>query len=31
MHFGEDAAENALVYEDEGFSGYNLERPRSRK
>ena len=21
MHFGEDAAENVLVYEDEGFSG----------
>ena len=25
MHFGEDAAENVLVYEDEGFSGGNLE------
>ena len=25
MHFGEEAAENVLVYEDEGFSGGNLE------
>ena len=24
MHFGEEAAENVLVYEDEGFSGGNL-------
>ena len=31
MHFGEDAAENALVYEDEGFSGGNLERPQFKK
>ena len=23
MHFGEEAAENVLVYEDEGFSGGN--------
>ena len=31
MHFGEDAVENALVYEDEGFSGGNLERPQFKK
>ena len=31
MHFGEDAAENVLVYEDEGFSGGNLERPQCKK
>ena len=31
VHFGEDAAETALVYEDEGFSGGNLERRSSRK
>ncbi len=31
MHFGEDAAEDALVYEDEGFSGGNLERPQFKK
>ena len=31
MHFGDDAAENALVYEDEGFSGGNLERPQFKK
>ena len=27
MNEGEDAAENAVVYEDEGFSGGNLNRP----
>lgn len=27
-HFGEKAAGNILVYEDEGFSGGNLERPK---
>ena len=27
-HFDEKAAENILVYEDEGFSGGNLERPK---
>ena len=31
MHFGDDAAENVLVYEDEGFSGGNLERPQFKK
>ena len=31
MHFGEDAAENVLVYEDEGFSGGNLNRPDFKK
>ena len=29
MHFGEEAAENVLVYED--FSGGNLERPQFKK
>ena len=29
MHFGEEAAENVLVYED--FSGGNLERPQYKK
>lgn len=27
-HFGAKDAENALIYEDEGFSGGNLERPK---
>ncbi len=31
LHFGEDASENVLVYEDEGFSGGNLERPQFKK
>ena len=31
MHFGEEAAENVRVYEDEGFSGGNLERPQFKK
>ena len=31
MHFGGEAAENVLVYEDEGFSGGNLERPQFKK
>lgn len=30
-HNGEEAARLALVYEDEGFSGGNLERPQFRK
>ena len=28
IHFGEDEAEMAVVYEDEGFSGKNLDRPQ---
>lgn len=31
MHFGDEAAEQVLVYEDEGFSGGNLERPQFKK
>lgn len=31
MQFGDAAAENALVYEDEGFSGGSLERPKFKK
>ena len=31
MHFGKDASENVLVYEDEGFSGGNLARPQFKK
>ena len=27
MHMGEEAAANAIVFEDEGFSGGNLDRP----
>ncbi|MCC8022869.1 MAG: recombinase family protein [Clostridiales bacterium] len=30
-HYGEEAAENAIVYEDEGFSGKNLERPKFKE
>ena len=30
-HFGADEAGNALVYEDEGFSGGTLERPQFQK
>ncbi|HHU06481.1 MAG TPA: recombinase family protein [Clostridiales bacterium] len=30
-HFGEKAAENILVYEDEGFSGGNLARPEFKR
>ena len=30
-HFGEDAAREASVYEDEGFSGGNLDRPNFRR
>ena len=26
MHMGEEAAANAIVFEDEGFSGGNLDR-----
>ncbi len=31
MHFGQDEADNALVFEDEGFSGGNLERPQFKR
>ena len=31
MHYGDKAAEQALVYEDEGFSGGNLERPQFKQ
>lgn len=31
MQFGDSAADSALVYEDEGFSGGSLERPRFKK
>ena len=30
-HFGDAAAEHAVVFEDEGFSGGNLERPQFKK
>ncbi|MBR6789781.1 MAG: recombinase family protein [Oscillospiraceae bacterium] len=30
-HYGEDAAKNVLVYEDEGFSGGTLDRPQFKK
>lgn len=31
LQFGDDAAEQALVYEDEGFSGGTLERPQFKR
>ncbi len=31
MHFGDQAAEEALVYEDEGFSGGTLDRPQFKQ
>ena len=31
MHEGENAVNSVLVYEDEGFSGGNLERPQFKK
>lgn len=31
VQFGDDAADGALVYEDEGFSGGSLERPRFKQ
>ena len=30
-HYGESYGENAYVYEDEGFSGGNLDRPQFKK
>ena len=30
-HYGTSYAENAAVFEDEGFSGKNMERPGLRK
>ena len=30
-HYSEEEAEAALIYEDEGFSGGNLERPKFKK
>lgn len=31
VHYGEAAAENTIIYEDEGFSGGNLNRPDFKK
>ncbi len=31
LHFGKEAADRSLVYEDEGFSGGNLERPQFKQ
>ena len=31
LHMGEKAANSVLIYEDEGFSGGNLERPQFKK
>lgn len=31
LHYGVEAADQAVVYEDEGFSGGNLERPQFKK
>lgn len=31
VHYGEDALNTTLIYEDEGFSGGNLERPQFKK
>lgn len=30
-HYGENALENLLIYEDEGFSGGNMERPQFKR
>lgn len=30
-HYGDDALENVIIYEDEGFSGGNLNRPDFKK
>ncbi len=31
MHYGQEAADKALIFEDEGFSGGTLERPQFKK
>lgn len=31
LHYGDEIAEQALIYEDEGFSGGNLSRPQFKK
>ena len=31
LHFGDTAADGALVFEDEGFSGGSLERPQFKQ
>lgn len=31
IYYGDDAADSACVYEDEGYSGGNLERPQFKK
>lgn len=31
VHYGEDAPTTTSIYEDEGFSGGNLERPQFKK
>ena len=31
LHYGEEAAEGCRIFEDEGFSGGNLERPQFQK
>lgn len=31
VQYGDEAADNAIVYEDEGFSGKSLERPKFKK